>query len=103
MRGQLVWIAPDPKVRSTILRAVVRINANDGFAFGGQTVLTLEGVFFTPRAQVDYTGTGRQKQADAQFVALRLDVNGQGQLRHPARHPDASVEFPIDPTSGLIR
>lgn len=106
--GQLTWIAPsegafdDLALWAETPWSPTGPTSNNGFAFGGQTVLTLEGVFFVPRAPVKYAGTGTQQQADAQFVAFRLDVSGQGSLGI-VPPPGRAVEFPIDPTSGLIR
>ena len=49
-------------------------------ALAGQSYLDLEGVFFTPRATVEYSGNGVQLQVEAQFVTRKLKVRGQGVL-----------------------
>ena len=38
---------------------------------GGQTNLTLEGVFFMPNSDFTFAGQGAQYQTTAQFIAAR--------------------------------
>jgi hypothetical protein len=40
----------------------------------------MEGVFFTPRAAADYSGTSGQNQTNAQWIAYRLLARGGGIL-----------------------
>ncbi|HEX9712361.1 MAG TPA: hypothetical protein VGB52_07410 [Actinomycetota bacterium] len=69
---------------------------------GGQASLELVGVFFTPNAlPFRYTGQGGQNQADAQFIAYRMEVTGQGTLMMTV-NPDRSVPIPLSGI-GLIR
>ncbi len=70
--------------------------------WAGQADLTMSGVFFTPLATADYSGTGGQNQTDAQFIADRLVARGQGQLV-VAPIFGHSVEFNPPPSSVLLR
>jgi hypothetical protein len=99
--GSITWVAPDL----------------DGYMFddlalwsdspstsdwAGQAGLRLEGVFFTPLATADYSGTSGQNQTDAQWIADRLVVRGSGFLVvQPAF--GRAVEFPQAPRTTLIR
>ena len=47
----------------------------------GQAFLDMVGIFFTPDARVLYRGTGVQHQIQAQFVARKLTVQGEGVLK----------------------
>lgn len=49
-------------------------------SLGGQANVTMVGVMFMPNAQVEIGGASGLNQIDAQFVAYRLDYNGQGTL-----------------------
>ena len=61
----------------------------------------MEGVFFTPLATADYSGTSGQNQTDAQWIANRLVARGQGALLiRPAT--DRSVSLG-GPSTDLIR
>jgi hypothetical protein len=48
---------------------------------GGQSNLTLEGVFFMPNANFNFAGQGAQYQTAAQFVSRTLTASGQGTLQ----------------------
>lgn len=48
--------------------------------WAGQSTLTMSGVFFTPLALADYSGTSGQNHTDAQFIADKLVARGQGKL-----------------------
>ena len=50
-------------------------------AMGGQTALTLDGVFFMPNAPFTFAGQGAQYQTTAQFVSRTLTASGQGTLK----------------------
>ena len=68
----------------------------------GQANIALEGVFFTPLAQVNYQGNGGQAQVAAQFISLKLHAGGTGVLNIKPRF-DRLVTFPDVATSSLIR
>lgn len=68
----------------------------------GQANIALEGVFFTPFAQVNYQGNGGQVQVAAQFISLKLRVGGNGRLFIKPRF-DRLVTFPDTSSSTLIR
>ncbi|MGI9605128.1 MAG: TadE/TadG family type IV pilus assembly protein [Acidimicrobiales bacterium] len=70
--------------------------------FGGQAAMALEGVFFTPLADVRYQGNGAQQQVAAQFIALTLKVGGNGRLDISPRY-DRLVTFPDSGTISMIR
>jgi hypothetical protein len=61
----------------------------------GQAFLDMRGIFFTPDAQVLYRGTGVQHQIQAQFVARKLKVQGEGILK-VSPSLDAAVLIPED-------
>ena len=62
----------------------------------------MEGVFFTPWALADYSGTSGQNQTEAQWVAYRLVARGQGLLVIKPEFGRA-VTFNFDPRTTLIR
>jgi hypothetical protein len=68
----------------------------------GQANIALEGVFFTPLAQVNYQGNGSQAQVAAQFISLKLAVGGNGRLEIKPRF-DRLVTFPDTGGVSLIR
>ena len=56
--------------------------------------MTVEGVFFTPNANpFNFTGQGGQTQANAQFIARKLTVQGQGTLVMTP-NPDRAIILP---------
>ncbi len=61
----------------------------------GQAFLDMRGIFFTPNATVKYRGTGVQHQIEAQFVARKLKVQGEGVLK-VSPSLDAAVLIPLD-------
>ena len=70
--------------------------------FGGQTTLTMDGVFFAPLATMEYSGNGSQKQVGAQYIVNQLHVSGQGELvLAPA--DGRGVTFPMPWPTVLIR
>jgi Flp pilus assembly protein TadG len=97
--GSLTWIAPDSGDFDDLALWSDSPLTHD---WAGQANLTMEGVFFMPRATADYAGGGGQNQTDAQWVAYRLVARGGGQLEiRPAF--GRSVEFPRLPQTVLIR
>ena len=98
--GTVYWTPPDNPTDT--LRGLALWSENPtSHSLGGQSSLTLNGVFFTPNATMAFTGQGGQYQTAAQFISRRLDVKGQGTLRI---EPDPALVILI-PTygSGLIR
>lgn len=59
--------------------------------WAGQTGLVMEGIFFTPLATGDYSGTSGHSQIDAQWIADKLVARGQGTL---VIHPSVSQGTP---------
>jgi hypothetical protein len=74
---------------------------NNPDVLGGQSQVFVDGTFFVPDAGFTFGGGAGQSQTRAQFVAKRLNLNGQGTL---TMTPDAerSTLLPIDRGS-LIR
>jgi hypothetical protein len=60
------------------------------------------GVFFTPLATADYSGTSGQNQTDAQWIADKLVAHGQGKLTIQPLF-DFPVKRDDTPRSTLIR
>jgi len=97
--GALTWIAPNTgDFDDLALWSDTAVLHN----WAGQANVNLEGVFFTPLADVEYSGNGAQTQANAQFVANRLLATGNGSLTIAPTYGRA-VKFPIEPESVLIR
>lgn len=75
--GSLRWVAPDSGSFDDL---ALWSDSSIVHNWAGQAGLVMEGVFFTPRATGDYSGTSGQNQTDAQWVAYRLVARGQGRL-----------------------
>lgn len=98
--GTLTWIAPTAgDFRNLALWSDSSV-ANHVWA--GQATLDLEGIFFVPRAMVEYAGQSSQIQVSAQFIAHRLWARGQGAL---VLQPEIGRSQPLDPpvVSVLVR
>ena len=97
--GALVWIAPDSGPFDDLA-----LWSDSPFThfWAGQGQLQMEGVFFTPWALADYSGTSGQNQTEAQWVAYRLLARGQGLLVIKPEFGRA-VTFNFDPRTTLIR
>lgn len=96
--GSLTWIAPDSGYFDD-LALWSDSSATDYWA--GQAGLAMEGVFFTPLATGDYSGTSGQNQTEAQWIADKLVARGQGTLViQPAK--DRGIAFG-NPVTTLIR
>lgn len=77
--GTARWTPPDDP--SDPLRGLsLWSEGSNDHLIGGQSNLTLRGVYFTPNATMVFTGQGGQYQTAAQFISNRLDVKGQGTL-----------------------
>jgi hypothetical protein len=77
--GPILWIAPDDDNFRFDDLALWSESSNT-HRIGGQGNLELEGTFFMPNAQFIYSGQGAQQQARAQFISLKLEFGGQGNL-----------------------
>jgi hypothetical protein len=75
--GSLTWIAPDTGDFDDL--ALWSDSPLTQF-WAGQASLAMEGVFFTPLAAADYSGTSGQNQTNAQWIAYRLLARGSGNL-----------------------
>ncbi|MDX1449156.1 MAG: Tad domain-containing protein [Acidimicrobiia bacterium] len=75
--GSLVWTAP---TTGPFDQLALWSDSAAVHHLAGQAFLDLRGIFFTPDAQVVYQGNGVQIQIQAQFVARKLKVTGQGIL-----------------------
>jgi hypothetical protein len=96
--GSLTWIAPDSGNFDDL---ALWSDSSTTHNWAGQAGLTMEGIFFTPRAIADYSGTSGQNQTKAQWIAYRLVARGQGFL---IIQPDVDRGIPFgDPGTMLIR
>jgi hypothetical protein len=77
--------------------------SNERSEIKGQGTSVTTGVFFAPNATVDFSGQATQSQPrNAQFIARRLWLSGQGTLvLRP--NPADSVQTPIPGGWSLIR
>lgn len=68
----------------------------------GSSAIKTSGVFFLPNARIEFSGQGDLNQVlNAQFIARKLEVSGQGTLKMRA-DPRNSVQIP-EPAWALIR
>jgi len=96
--GSLTWIAPDSGYLDDL---ALWSDSPSTHYWAGQANLSMEGVFFTPLATGDYSGTSGQNQTKAQWIADRLVARGQGTLViQPAK--DRGIAFG-NPVTTLIR
>ena len=89
--GPVYWTAP---FGGSFEDLALWSESSSTHSIGGQANLTLDGVFFMPNAQFNFTGQGQQYQVNAQFISLRLDMSGQGILRMQP-DPDRVVLIPL--------
>jgi len=76
--GPLTWTAP---THGNFEDLALWAESTGNDVLGGQSNVTIEGVFFTPNADpFTFSGQGGQTQANAQFITRRLEVSGQGIL-----------------------
>ena len=64
---------------------------------GGQAGLFVEGIWYLPNSQFDYTGDATSKQRHAQFVAKRLNVVGGGEAHN---HGPGRAKAAAEPSRG---
>ena len=76
--GSLTWIAP---VGGQFNGLALWSEGIYSHGLGGQSVLNVQGVFFTPYANpFTFTGQPGLNQTQAQFVTFRMNISGQGTL-----------------------
>jgi hypothetical protein len=85
--GTMRWVAPDGGDFDDL---ALWSDSDDTHFWAGQSMLTMEGVFFTPWARAEYSGNGVVQNVDAQWVAYRLRVRGGGVLTIKPK-----FEFPL--------
>lgn len=93
--GQIVWVAPNSgRFNDLALWSDWSTDDQGGLAYewAGQGDLKMIGVFFTPIATADYSGTSGQNQTEAQWIADKLIARGGGELVVTPR-----FEFPFKP------
>lgn len=78
--GSLKWVAPHD-ASSVYDNLALWSEFASADSMGGQTNLTLEGVFFMPNSAFVFAGQGAQYQTTAQFISRTLTASGQGTLR----------------------
>lgn len=97
--GTLTWIAPDSGPFDDLALWSDSSLIQD---WAGQAGLTMEGVFFTPLAIGQYTGNGGLAQVNAQWIADKLWLGGNGTLVVRPQY-GRSVQPPGVPGATLIR
>ncbi|HEX6302516.1 MAG TPA: hypothetical protein VF148_18860 [Acidimicrobiia bacterium] len=76
--GALVWKAPlDGRFEALALWS----DSPSEHAWSGQATLDMAGIFFMPWATASYQGNGVMQQTNAQWIAWRVSVGGNGALR----------------------
>jgi Flp pilus assembly protein TadG len=75
--GAIKWIAPDGGPFDDL---ALWSDSGGTHKWAGQAGLEMEGVFFMPRAKVEYVGGSSQLQTAAQFIADKLDSRGSSAL-----------------------
>ena len=75
--GSLDWVAP---VEGVLDDLALWSDSPQIHYWSGQGILNMVGVFFTPLATADYSGTSGQNQTEAQWIADKLVAHGQGKL-----------------------
>lgn len=85
--GTMTWVAPDSGDFDDL---ALWSDSTADHVWRGQSALGLEGVFFMPWARADYSGQGFQNTVEAQWVAHRLYVHGEGRLTLTPK-----FEFPL--------
>ena len=89
--GPLTWTAP---THGDFEDLALWSESTQQHDLGGQSNVTVEGVFFTPNANpFNFSGQGGQTQANAQFITRKLVVTGQGTLVMTP-NPDRAIILP---------
>lgn len=97
--GKLTWIAPDTGVFDDLALWSDSTLIQD---WAGNAALTMEGVFFTPLATGQHTGNGGLAQVNAQWIADKLWLGGNGTLVIRPQYGRA-IEPPKAQGSTLVR
>lgn len=97
--GKLTWIAPDTGPFDDLALWSDSALLQD---WAGNAALQMEGVFFTPLAIGQYTGNGGLAQVNAQWIADKLWLGGNGTLVVRPQYGRA-VQPPGVPGTTLIR
>ena len=97
--GSFVWTAP---VTGNFEDLALWSDSAEEIKLAGQANTVMEGVFFAPLAEINYTGNGSQQQVGAQLISLKLSAGGNGALKLKPT-PGRSVELIIPVGSELIR
>lgn len=97
--GKLIWIAPDSGAFDDLALWSDSSLIQD---WAGNAGLTMEGVFFTPLATGQYTGNGGLAQVNAQWIADKLWLGGNGTLLIRPQYGRA-VQPPRLPGTTLVR
>ena len=87
--GSLIWIAPDSGDFDDL---ALWSDSPLTHYWAGQANLIMKGVFFTPLATGEYSGTGGQNQTKAQWIADKLVARGQGILESLLEFDDCQRE-----------
>jgi hypothetical protein len=97
--GTFVWTAP---ITGNFEDLALWSDSSEQVKLAGQANTDMEGVFFAPLAEINYTGNGSQQQVGAQLISLKLSAGGNGALKLKPT-PGRSVELIIPLGSELIR
>lgn len=89
--GPVAWEAP---LEGPFADLALWSEASGSHKFSGGSNLDLLGVFFLPLGLIDYVGGGNQV-AEAQFIAGRLNVSGNGALT-VTPPPGRAIVFPVN-------
>jgi hypothetical protein len=97
--GILTWVAPNSGSYDDLAlwsdSALLQ-------SWAGNAGLRMEGVFFTPLATGEYTGNGGLAQVNAQWIADKLWLGGNGSLVVSPQY-GRSVQPPATPGTTLVR
>lgn len=97
--GKLVWLAPDTGPLDDLALWSESSLIQD---WAGNAALKMEGVFFTPLATGQYTGNGGLAQVNAQWIADKLWLGGNGTLVVRPQYGRA-VQPPGIPGTKIVR
>ncbi|HET7489844.1 MAG TPA: hypothetical protein VFJ85_18090 [Acidimicrobiales bacterium] len=92
--GGLTWTAPTAGNFKDLALWTEYAPSGSTDNLGGQASLNLQGTLFLPNAQFVFTGQPGFNQTNAQFIAARLEVGGQGVLKMKP-DPDRVVKIPL--------
>ncbi|MGI9647639.1 MAG: hypothetical protein ACR2OI_03895, partial [Acidimicrobiia bacterium] len=97
--GSFIWTAPTTGNYEDL---ALWSESAEEVKLAGQANTIMEGVFFAPLAEINYTGNGSQQQVGAQLISKKLSAGGNGTLKLKPT-PSRSVELIIPVASELIR